>query len=487
MSKYLIIILFLLSINSVIAQEQDYITVVGDSLVGKTISGETIREVYGNVVLTQGDVKITCNKAIQYISKNNAELIGNVIAKQDSLTITTEHGFYYGDEKKAESDTGVTLDDKKVILTAKVGEYFFDADKAFFRDSVTLYDTTTTLTSDTLYYYKKENKAIAVSKVKIVDQDNIINADSLVHFRESRETIADNNVRIRNKSNNVIIFGNHLEDYSDRNYSLINENPLLMQIDTTYLKSDSLQVDSLTQDSLQSNIRLDTLIIRSKIMEAHRDTSNIFIARDSVEIWRGEFASKNDLTIYYRTDEKIITAKVNRQAPQPIIWYENSQLTGDSVTIFLRDNKIKLLQVDTDAFILSHSEEFPQRFDQISGRRVNINFDESGISSTEVEGSVYSIYYVYEDSLGNGLIKSSSQSAKINFVDKKVNSVKLYGSPNSEYYPEKMVEGNELSYLLPEYNFYTNRPTKKMLLKNYSEFNSAITDKKENGNNNFKK
>jgi hypothetical protein len=45
-----------------------------------------------------------------------------------------------------------------------------------------------------------------------------------------------------------------------------------------------------------------------------------------------------------------------------------------------------------------------------------------------------------------------------------VSAVRLYGSPNSEYYPENKVEGKELSFTLPEYVFYKNRPTKKELL-----------------------
>jgi len=80
------------------------------------VNGESVREVYGNVVLTQGNVVITCNKAIQYISRNEAELIGNVIAKKDTLTIKTARGFYFGNLSKTKSNSGVYLDDKKLYL-----------------------------------------------------------------------------------------------------------------------------------------------------------------------------------------------------------------------------------------------------------------------------------------------------------------------------------------------------------------------------------
>jgi lipopolysaccharide export system protein LptA len=461
-----IIVFILLPFLSVFAQGE-YITVTGDSLVGRLVNGETIREVYGNVVLTQGNVVITCNKAIQFISRNDAELIGSVVVKQDSLTITTPQGFYYGDERRAESHSGVKLDDRKVILTAISGEYFFNEDRAFFRDNVQLYDTTTTLTSDSLTYFQKENRAVAVSNVKIVDPQNVIEADSLQHFRETRITFADNNVKITGRENNVVIYGGHLEDYAQKFYSIINEDPILIQIDTTY--ADSVRPDS--PGSVIDTVRytvLDTLIIKSNLMEAYRDTINMFEAKDSVKILRGIFASRNDYTIYYRNENKIITNKVNAEADQPVLWYEYSQLTGDSVTIHLRENRIELLELDRNAFILSQNPYFNTRYDQISGERIKLNFDENGLHSTEVEQNVYSIYYLYEEDTPNGLIKATSEAAVITVENKRVASVKLNRSAKSEYYPENMVLNNELSYTLPGFKIIPGRPVKEELLKQAS-------------------
>ena len=79
------------------------IMVIGDNLIGKVVEGESIREVIGNVTLTQGKVVITCSKVIQYLSRNEAELIGNVVVKQDSLTIKTEQGHYFGNTKTTKS------------------------------------------------------------------------------------------------------------------------------------------------------------------------------------------------------------------------------------------------------------------------------------------------------------------------------------------------------------------------------------------------
>ncbi len=459
-----VIFFFSIFYTAIFAQRQnEIITVVGEKMIGKYVDGETIREVYGNVILTQGDVRITCNQAVQYISRNDAELIGDVVVKQDSITITTDKGFYYGDERKAESQSGVKLDDKKVILTAKVGEYFFDRHKAFFKDSVKLYDTTSTLTSNELTYFQNEDRMIAVGTVEINDGENIIYADSLEHFRNKRITFATDNVKIAGSKNNTVIYGDHLEDYANKFYTLIDKNPLLVQVDTSYV----LQPDTLegSRDSIVVT-KLDSLIIKAEKMESFRDTLNNFIAQDSVRIVRGNFASVNDYTIYFKNEEKIVTNKVSSHSAQPILWNDNSQLTGDSVTIFIRESKIKMLDVDRSAFILSQNELYNNRFDQISGDRIILSFDDNGISKSEIFGSVFSIYYLYENDKPNGLTKSSSKDAVIKFADKKVNEVRLYGAPASEYYPEVQVKGNELSFTLPRYAQYNNRPTIEKLLSN---------------------
>ena len=260
-----IIFLFVTSL-SLFAQD-NYIQVKGDSLVGKSVDGEMIREVYGNVVVTQGNVIITCNHATQFLSRNEAELIGNVIIRQDSMTIFTAKGFYFGNEKKSISDTTVKLEDGNVTLTAKRGRYYFNEHRAFFQDSVRLQDSVSVLTSDSLTYFKDEDRMVAVSNVNIVDSASSISADSLEHFRKTRVTFAYHNVKAVNKENRLIMFGEQLEDFPGKHYTVVNKKPVLLQIDTTYIhKVDSLS----TTEEQDSTMQIDSLLIKSKRMEAYR-------------------------------------------------------------------------------------------------------------------------------------------------------------------------------------------------------------------------
>lgn len=428
---------------------RELITVTGDSLAGKLVSGESIREVIGHVVLTQGNIRITCNKATQYLLKNNAVLEGNVVVRQDTLTIEAERGYYYGNDRIAECKTGVKLNDGKVILTAVNGNYYFNESRAYFADNVRLYDTISTMTCNVLNYYKNENRAAAAGSVTIHDSVNTIRADSMVHFRSTRVTLADGNVEASNSRNNVVVYGNHLEDYAQKKYTIINENPLLMQIDTTSAGTK------------------DTLIMVSRLMESYNDTARTFVATDSVRILRGSFASTNNYSIYYRNKEKIVTYKRPKDTNLPVLWYENTQLSGDSINIFTKNNHLERIEVYNNGFILSQNKDFTARYDQISGDQITLYFDTTGINHTDVNGNVLSIYYLYEKQEPNGLMKASSQKAKILFQDKAVSDVKMYVSPVSEYYPENLVRNNELSYTLPAFFIQKGRPKKESLLQLY--------------------
>jgi lipopolysaccharide export system protein LptA len=449
------ILLFIIFLGAftVFAQEGERIKITGDSLIGKVINDENVREVIGNVVMTQGDVTITCNKAIQFLTRNEAELIGNVIAVQDTITVYTQRAFYYGESKFTYSDTTVKLNDGHVTLTADAGYYYFEEDRAEFINNVMLEDSANTLESDTLFYFNDIDKAICIGNVKIYDERSEIISDSLLHYRNDDLSFAYSNIRISYPDNNAIITGGYLEDRGSINHTTIEINPVLTQIDTS-----------------EAGI-VDTMIIIAEKMDAFQDSSNIFTATDSVEIIRGDFFSVNNYSVFYRDADRIITYKRNDDEPQPIMWFETSQLTGDSITILLNENSIEWIDIFGSAFILSGVQNFENRFNQISGKRVKMLFANNDLVRTEVYGNVLSYYYIFEDVTANGLLKSSSEDAVLLFTDNAISDVKLYKSIKSEYHPENLIIGKEREFTLPSFIIRNNKPDKELILNSIPNFN----------------
>lgn len=423
------------------------IKVIGDSLIGRVENGESIREVIGNVVMTQGDVRITCDKAIQNLTKNNAELISNVVLMQDTVEILTERAFYFGEEQFTYSDTNITLEDGHFVLTADTGYYYFDIEKAIFYSDVQLVDSVSILNSDKLTYYNKTSKAVAVGNVEIISEESAIYADSLVHFRDINHSEAFNNVVINDSKNNLNITGNYLIDDGEQKYTRITGAPLLRKVDTT------------------SSGQLDTLYIRSAVMESIGDSTNRLIATDSVKIIRADFASVNNISILYRDENKILTYKRENDIIPPVLWYTTSQMVGDTINIYLNKSQLEWIDIRGNATIISQNKDYEYRFDQITGDRIELHFGEKGLRETDVINNVLNIYYMYEDGDPNGLLKSSSQRAKMFFEDNAVVDVRLYKSVESEYHPENLVEGKEKDFTLPTFIIYNIKPDLKDLLK----------------------
>jgi len=445
--KKLLIILFSFSIIVSAQKKTEIIKVVGDSLIGRTSNGISFREVIGNVIMTQGDVKVTCKKAIQNLTLNNAELIGNVVVEQDTITILTEKAYYFGNDKYIYSDTNVTLDDSKVNLSAKSGYYYFDLKKAVFNSNVKLVDSLSVLKSNKLTYFNQIEKAIAVGSVSISDSASIIHCDSLVHFKDVQKSFAFGNVKIVNSSQRLTISGEELIDEGKNNYTRIIGEPVLTKIDSNGTNGE------------------DTLFIKAKMFESIEDSSKKLFAIDSVRIIRGELYSRNDYAVLYRDENRLMTKKRKDDKVAPVLWFSNSQLVGDSINIFLSDNKLDSIEIRNEATIISTDEKYEFRFDQISGNSINLYFKDGGLKETLVEGGVLSVYYVYEEKKPNGLMKSSSNKAKMYFEKNAVTNVSMFEDVQSEYHPENLVKGNELDFTIPTFTIYKNKPTRKSVLR----------------------
>jgi lipopolysaccharide export system protein LptA len=435
------IFLFILISVSIYAQENQ-IVAIGDSLVGKVINGESIRELHGNVVMTQNNVRITCNRAIQYLAKNEAELIGNVVVTQDSIVIKSPQGRYFGNTQTAFSDAGINLTDGHVKLNSRKGYYYFEEKRSFFFDGVSLQEGVSSLTTDKLNYYDNEDKAVAIGNVMVKDTASTLFADSLVYLRQTKITNAFNNIRLFNSTNNLEIFCDRLDDDGIKNHTRIWENPILVKIDST------------------SDGKADTLVVSSLTMESFNDSTNKLIAKDSVKILQNTFSSINSKTILYQNDESVEIIKQEEDSQPPVLWNENTQLVGDSVFIKVKEKKLNQIQLKNNASIISEHKDLNFRYDQISGKNILIFFDKDEIKQTDVYGSVLSIYYVFDDGKPNGLIKSSSENAKIFFKNKEVEDVRLYGKPQSEYHPENMINGKEKDFTIPTFKLYSGKPTK---------------------------
>jgi len=380
--------------------------VSADTLHVKQIAGVDVRELIGHVLLTQDRTRVTCERALQYIAEGKFLLNGSVVVSDDSMTLRAPRGAYYRPERRAEGFDDVALDDGTTRLRAGYGEYFAGERRAFFRTRVT-----------------------------VVDSSSVVTADSLLYWRMTRRSVALGHVTVRSPADRLTITGGRLDHDAPAMYSRMTVSPLMVQIDSA------------------ADGRLDTLEVRGVVLESFRDSTRRLIARDSVELVRGDIAGTARYACFYTAADSI------QLRSAPVIWYRDTQVAGDSVNVYLKKRKLERLLVMGSAFAVSRSDSLhPERYDQIAGDRLTMLFGASGLDRTDVEGRAVSLYHLYDDTLANGLNRTSGDRIVMLFAGGKAETITVYGGVEGDYFPENMVRGKEADYALPGFAWRPNPP-----------------------------
>jgi hypothetical protein len=90
---------------------------------------------------------------------------------------------------------------------------------------------------------------------------------------------------------------------------------------------------------------------------------------------------------------------------------------------------------------------------------MRMDFGTAGLSRIDVEIRAISVYHLYEDSVANGLNKTSGDRIVLLFHEGKVNAIKVIGGIEGQYFPEKMVRRREEEYMIPGFLWRSDRPT----------------------------
>lgn len=466
---YIVILLILLS-RANYAQEKIELKNANE-LTGKVINGQNVREANGNVEFVQGNVRVFCNSATQYIDANRVELRGSVRIYQDTLSLFTDRATYFGNDKRAVCEGGVTLKDQNATLRANNGVYSFNDTKAVFNGDVIIVNPEYRITSDELIYFrsnedsfakgdvivttdsaviqadnidffKRQGKTFAYGSVRIESDSTIITSDTATNYSNEKKSFAAGNVKVSSLNNNSVIYGNIIENLERENYTIVKNNARLIQVDDNR----------------------DTLFIYSNIMEAFRNRPEYYVARENVEIIRDKFYSRCGLGIYFKGEETVSLAK------EPVVWQENIQMSGDSIYADLPNSNLQTIYIKKEpsstnsktSFVISENtdEYFKDRYDQISGGDITLRFDTDKIKIIEVTKASRSIYFVYENGKANGLNSVEGDQIFIYFdEDEKVSRIKVNINPKGQFVPETLL--NTVGLTLPGFELREDKPERK--------------------------
>jgi hypothetical protein len=178
-----------------------------------------------------------------------------------------------------------------------------------------------------------------------------------------------------------------------------------------------IQNDSLNAEQLYNKVT-DTLTYFTADKEVILYSRDLQAISDSLQ-----FDGRDSIFTFYR---------------DPVLWTDSTQMTGDTVAISLRNEKVNDLKIFKNCFVLTSPDY--KFFNQIKGRALVAAFDEEGkISKMNITGNAQLRYYMIDDEedayIGVNLTECSSMS--FIFDSSKIQQINFYSNPSSSLLPMK--------------------------------------------------
>jgi lipopolysaccharide export system protein LptA len=475
-------ILLVISINSD-AIAQTSIELIGADVSEYDASYVDAERLIGNVKFKQGNVYMGCDSAWFYHGENKVEAFGSIYIRQvDTLDLWGDYLLYNGDTKQALVKNNVRMTDKEMTLktnliqydlTNKIAYYtsggniengqdrlysrkghYYSRSKDFhFKDSVRLWNPQYTMESDTLWYntftkiatfwgptyihsdentifckYGWYNTKLNTSQFSkgawIAGKENKLWADSMLYNRNTGVGRAFRNILLIDTIEKVSIAGNYGTYKRLEKSTWISGNPIAMKV----LEDDTLF------------IMADTLMDKTDTASNKRE----MLAYHHTKIYKIDMQGVADSLKYSFSDSLIALYK------NPILWNDASQITGDTLFIYRKNNRLDRMDVRQKAFIIM--EDTLNKYNQIKGRNMTAWFEQNKLSHVNVYGNGQSVYYAKEDD-GNysGVNEVSCSDMLIKIDSNKVTKITFYNQPEGTFYP--LEEFPEENSLLPDFKW----------------------------------
>ena len=333
---------------------------------------------------------------------------------------------------------------------------------AIIKDSVNGYS----ILGNQIYLDKNNNSFLATRKPVLIfkgegDDSTYVSADTLFSGVEKRDSLGrkieiskdtlkadsviDNSKSLPIKNNNTDkIIKKNLLDSSNRNTdstiikntipttnNILQDSFVIKKVDTlinkiTPLDSSNFFIDKI--DTSQSTIAIPVTETIKK------DTAiRYFIAFHNVRIFNDSLQSVAD-SLYYSSEDSIF-----RLLKNPIVFSNNSQISGDTIFIYTKNKKAERLYVFDNGIIINKLNI--RMYNQIAGRTLNGYFKNGELDYMRAKGlPAESIFYPQdEDSAFIGMNRSKGDLIDLYFKNKEINKVKFVKDVEGTFYPIRQI------------------------------------------------
>ncbi|MDZ4698894.1 MAG: OstA-like protein [Rhodothermales bacterium] len=402
----------------------------------RAIFGEDpVQVLEGQVHLRQEQTDLWADRVVRYLEQDRVILTGRVMIVERGDSLRADSIVYNTRLKQGQATGRVHLTDGDVQVYAPSALYYADEKRTDFDREVRLIDSRTVLTSRGGQYYSDEKQAEFYRDVVLDEDRTHLEADSITYFRETEVSIGRGNVFVQrigggegvaesDTLSQSFLFGAYAFNDNRSGYSQIEGDALLVQF-----RRDSTGVDA------------DTLLMRALRLDVIRDDSlQRLIAVDSVRVWQKTFAAVADSSVYDRiTREGRPLREENRFYVRPMAWYEQYQLSGDTLRATATAGSIDSLFIRENAFA-AQEDTSVARIHQLRGQHLVGIFRADSLRSLTVGPTAESIYYRNDgEGAVDGAMRASGDTIVLRFAANELKRISIVSGTQNVYYAASLI------------------------------------------------
>jgi len=225
-------------------------------------------------------------------------------------------------------------------------------------------------------------------------------------------------------------------------------------------QSDSLRSEAdtlLTQNIIdklnhKESLAVDTVKDVKTVAVNEKDSTNrYFEAYSHVRIFSDSLQSVCD-SLFYSFKDSIF-----RLYKDPVVWANNSQITGDTILLFTKNKKADKVEAFENSFLVNRVEN--DVYNQIKSSRMDGWFIDGSIDSVRAKSYAECIYYIQdEDSAYTGINQSQCDIIDIYFEEKQLDKVVFRSQVTGTLWPINQKTPGEMQ--LPNFRWLEDRRPK---------------------------
>jgi lipopolysaccharide export system protein LptA len=422
----------------------------------------------GNVRFKQGTVLMDCDSAWFYEDKNQVEAFGDIYIRQlDTFDLRGNYLKYNGDNRTAVVEKDVRLSDGEMVLntqvlnydvnnkigyytvggdirngsdrlTSRVGRFYSRSKTFFFKDSVVLTNPEYVMVCDTLQYNTVTKKATFLGPTTITSEENTIRCNYGWYNTETNLSQFSNRVSITGKENQLTADSMWYNRNTGEGRAK-GDIELIDSVEDIVIRGQKGYYNRKTKKTLVTDRALaikkqedGSFFLRADTLLDQHDSGNVkrwLTAYPNAVVFQKDMQARAD-SLEYRFSDSIIGLYEN-----PFVWTDSSQISGDTIFIYRKNNELDRMFVDQNALVIERDKN--GFYNQVKGRELTAYFRDRRLNKIRVNGNGESVYYAQEDTgkyVGVNDVKCGKMEIRMD-TNNKVKNVVYFDQPDAVFYP----------------------------------------------------